>query len=172
MIKLAGAALLFFGTAGFSFSICREQRERLRLLKNLKYMYQLLQNEICYTGLPLPEIFRSISEKLEAPLKEALLEVSQSMTWEQGKSFQEVWESKISICLKGLPLTEIQKELLLKFPECTGISEREGQAKMLERYVRETDRYILQLETEEKSRNKVIMSLGIAAGIFIIIILL
>lgn len=172
MIKLAGAVLLLCGTAGFSFSICKEQRERLKLLKDVKYMYQLLQNEICYTGLPLPEIFRSISEKLETPFKEALLEVARSMTLEQGKSFREVWENRIGGSLKGLPLTQAQKELLLKFPECTGISEREGQAKMLERYVRETDRYILQLETEEKSRNKVIMSLGIAAGIFIIIILL
>ncbi len=172
MIKLAGAVLLLWGTAGFSFSICREQRERLKLLKDMKYMYQMLQNEICYTGLPLPEIFRSISEKLKTPFKEALSEVSQSMDWEQGKSLEEVWESKISVCLKQLPLTEAQKQILMKFPECTGINEREGQAKILERYVRETDRYILQLETEEKSRNKVIMSLGIAAGIFIIIILL
>lgn len=172
MIKLAGAVLLLFGAAGFSLSICREQRERLRLLKDLKYIYQLLQNEICYTGLPLPEIFRGISEKLKSPFKEALLEVSQSMTLEQGKNFQEVWESEINICLKGLPLTQAQKQILIKFPECTGINEREGQAKVLERYVSETDRYILQLEAEEKSRNKVIMSLGIAAGIFTIIILL
>lgn len=172
MVKLIGVFLLIGGTSGFAFCLCREQKSRLRLLKDMKYMYQLLQNEIRYTGLPLPEIFKSIAEKLKDPLGSALIRVSESMAWERGESFSRVWEEEMEKGLLGMPLTDRQKSLLLRFPESTGLSQAEGQAKVMQRQIEELDRWIAQLEQEEKSKNKVIMSLGIAAGIFLSILLL
>ncbi len=78
----------------------------------------------------------------------------------------------MKICFEALPLKSEVRELAMKFPECAGFHAREGQAKEIDRFIREMDRWILQMEEEEKSKNKVIMSLGIAAGIFLIVILL
>lgn len=172
MLKAAGILLLLLGTTGFSRSICNDQKNRLRLLKEMKYMYQMIQNEILYTGLPLPEIFRSISEKAEPPFKEALMRISRGMNRESGESFAQVWEREMKEILTEIPFSPAQKKLLYQFPESCGLSDQEGQARVIERYLREMDRWIIQMEKEEKSKNKVIMSLGIATGIFLSILLL
>ncbi|MGN0376519.1 MAG: stage III sporulation protein AB [Suilimivivens sp.] len=172
MLKLTGAVILLFGAWGFAYSICREQKKQLFLLKDMREMYRLLQSEICYTALPLPEIFKTVSGKLKSPFGEALLSVSESMNMENGEPFAEIWEKEMTDKLMESPLTRTQKRLLFRFPECMGMNESRGQAKILDRYIEELDRMILQLEEEEKSKNKVIMSLGIAAGLLMVIILL
>lgn len=172
MIKLAGVIFLVSGFTGVAFCICEEQKNRLKLLKEMKYMYQVLQNEIRYTRLPLPEIFRMTGEKLKEPYGSMLQKISSSMTWEQGDSFQDIWGREILEHLKRVPLNKEQKSLLLQFPESTGSLESEGQARVLERFVEELSRWITQIEEEQKNKNKVIMSLGIAGGIFLSILLL
>lgn len=172
MLKIVGAALLLAGTAGFSFCLCKERKKRLFYIKELQRMYRLFQSEIGYTGLPLPEIFLNVSEKLPQPLKDGLQRVSRAMAPETGESFERVWEREMGPCFSHLSIKEELGEVLLGFPECVSSFEREGQAKAFERYIRETERWIVRMEEEEKSQNKVIMSLGIAAGVFLIIILL
>ncbi|MGN1181045.1 MAG: stage III sporulation protein AB [Suilimivivens sp.] len=172
MLKAAGAVLLLVGAWGFAYSICRERKKQLILLKDMREMYRLVQSEISYTALPLPEIFAIVAAKMKAPFREALISVSESMNPESGEDFAEIWKIKMEEGLAGALLTASQKELLLRFPECVGMNESKGQAKALDRYIEELSRMILQLEEEEKSKNKVIMSLGIAAGLLMIIILL
>ena len=63
MLKLLGIFLLTGGCTGFSVCLCREGKNRLVLLKEMKYLYQLLQSEILYSGEPLPEILGSMGQK-------------------------------------------------------------------------------------------------------------
>lgn len=172
MLKAAGSVLLLLGAWGFSYSICRERKRQLLLIKDIREMYRLMQNEISYTAFPLPEIFVSVSEKLTAPFDELLLAVSREMDREKGEDFSKVWKSEMGKRFEEISMKGSCRELLLRFPECIGMNESEGQAKAMDRYIEELDRMIQETEEEEKSKNKVIMSLGIAAGLFMVIILL
>lgn len=172
MFKISGTAFLLLGAAGFAWSICREQKRKLLFLKDMCEMYRLLQSEIGYTALPLPEIFRIVGDKMRAPFGEKLLSVSSRMTFESGEDFCDIWNNEMSECIREIPLTNPQKELLLKFPQWTGMNEKLGQANALERHIEELESLISQMEKEERNKNKVIMSLGIAAGFFMVIILL
>ena len=172
MLKAAGAGLLLLGAWGFAYSICREQKKQLLLLKDIREMYRLMQNEISYTALPLPEIFASVSEKLKEPFDELLLTISREMDREKGEDFSKVWKGEMGKKLTGISMKGPCLELLLHFPDCIGMNESEGQAKAMDRYIEELDRMIRETEEEEKSKNKVIMSLGIAAGLLMVIILL
>lgn len=172
MVRGLGAALLLFGAAGFSFSLCREQKKKIELLQEMKYLYQLLQEEISYTMLPFPEIFRSISGKLKEPFGSAVSAIGEKLTREAENSLEEIWQKEIGKSLSGVPLAGTQKELLLRLPESLGLRESQGQAKALERYVEELDGWIKNAKEEEKNKNKVIMSLGIAGGVFLIILLM
>ena len=71
-----------------------------------------------------------------------------------------------------LSLSKEQQELLWEFPKSLGLWEKEGQAKALSYYIEETEKWIIQSEKEEKDKNKVIMSLGAAAGIMLSVLLL
>ena len=79
---------------------------------------------------------------------------------------------KMEEMLEETSLTGQQKQLLINFPECMGMNESTGQANALNRYIEELELMIAVQREEEKSKNKVIMSLGIAAGLFMVIILL
>lgn len=172
MLKATGAGLLLLGTWGFAYSICREQKRLLLLLKEIREMYRLMQNEISYTALPLPEIFVSVSKKLKAPFDELLLAISREMDREKGEDFSKVWKDEMEKKLTEISMKGPCPELLLRFPDCIGMNESEGQARAMDRYIEELDRMIRETEEEEKSKNKVIMSLGIAAGLLMVVILL
>ena len=72
-------------------------------------MFRLLQNEICYTALPLPEILKLVGEKVNAPFGKALLLTAEHMRLENGEEFQTVWEEKMKEMLKETSLTAQQK---------------------------------------------------------------
>ena len=172
MLKGAGAALLMLGSCGFALSICRERDRRLQLLKEMREMFRLLQNEICYTALPLPEIFKLVGEKVNPPFDKALLMTGEHMCLENGEEFKTIWEEEIKKMLRETSLTAQQKQLLINFPDCMGMNESTGQANAINRYIEELDLMIHKQREEEKNKNRVIMSLGIAAGLFMVIILL
>lgn len=172
MVRGLGVVLLLCGAAGFSVTLCREQTRKIELLQEMKYLYQLLQEEICYTMLPFPELFRSISGKLREPFGSAVSAVGEKLTREAENSLEEIWQKEMGKSLSKVSLSGRQKELLLRLPESLGLRESQGQARALERYVEELDGWIRKAKEEEKNKNKVIMSLGIAGGIFLVILLL
>lgn len=172
MLKLTGVFLLIGGAVGFSYSLCNDRRAQLQLLKEIRYMYQLMQSEMQYTRVPLPQIFKNLSSTISAPLGNILWRIAEGMTLAQEQSFEEIWQKEMAAGLKNNTLTKEQKKALFRFPECVTLSDCDGQAKALQRQVDEFGRWILQLEEEEKSKNKVIMSLGLAVGIFLVILLL
>lgn len=171
-LKLLGVLLLTGGTTGFAWTLCRERRNKLALLKEIKHLYHLLQSEIRYTGLPLPEMLLSVSEKVASPLADILQRIGTSRDWEEGKSFGQIWRENMESGLMGQSIMRESKILLMNFPESMGSMEREGQAQALERYIEEMNRWIEQMEREEKNKKKVIVSFGIAAGTMLSIILL
>lgn len=172
MVKFLGVLLLIVGSVGFSATLCRElRRQRMQLLE-MKRMFLMIQEDIRYSGLPLPLIIQKTADKMNAPFDRALVQISSMLIQNNGEQLYEVWEKEMSVAVKGLSLSGKQQTLLLEFPQSLGLWEREGQAKALTFYIDETDKWIVQLEKEEKDKNKVIMSLGAAAGILLSVLLL
>ena len=172
MLKLLGVCLLIGGCVGFAGCLCREGKSTLFLLKEIKYMYRLIQAEILATALPLPEIFCQISVSLSEPLQKVLYQVGSSMTLEERESFAHVWKKKIFESIKGYKLKKKYTESLLRFPDLLNPQACSGQTEALQRQIEELEIWIAELEEEEKNRNKVIMSLGVATGVFLVILLL
>lgn len=172
MIKLIGCILLFAGAVGYAYSLCKERRLQIRQLLQIQYFYKLLQNEILYSGLPIPDVLLSVAGNVEEPFGSAFLEIGRNITLQQEQSLADIWKRHLHKALLESRLSEKQKESVLKLPESLQFFDRQGQAKALQRQIEEMDKMIRPLEEEEKNKNKVIMSLGIAAGVFLTILLL
>ena len=82
--KILGVFGLLTGSIGFTAEICMGRKNQILLLKEIREMFCLIQGEIDYTALPLPEIFRNLSEKIKEPLSGALREAAGRLTMEQG----------------------------------------------------------------------------------------
>ena len=156
--KILGVFGLLTGSIGFTAEICMGRKNQILLLKEIREMFCLIQGEIDYTALPLPEIFRNLSEKIKEPLSGALREAAGRLTMEKA--------------LASYHLSGSQKQILFSFPDGFAENEYRGQARAIDRYIRDMDREIQQCEEELKSKNRIIMSLGIAAGLFLVIVLL
>ncbi len=172
MLKIVGIIFLLVGAVGFSYSLCNDRRKQLQLLKEIRYFYQLMMGEMQYTRMPLPLIFKNLSPSLREPLGSIILQIGEGMTPEQEKDFSDVWEIQIQKGFLGSPLTKEQKKALMRFPEFMNLADCDGQTTALQRQIAELDGWIGQLEEESKSKNKVIMSLGIATGMFLVILLI
>lgn len=172
MIKLFGVLFLIVGSVGISASLCRERKRQQLQLMEMKHMFLLMQEDIRYSGLPIPLIIQKTAQKTDTPFSEALTAIAAMALQNNGEQLHPIWEKEMQAVSEQLSLSKEQQELLWEFPQSLGLWEKEGQAKALSYYIEETDKWIIQSEKEEKDKNKVIMSLGAAAGIMLSVLLL
>lgn len=172
MVKLAGVLCLMIGSVGFAASLCLERRKQYFQLAEMKHMFLLIQENVRYSGLPISLIIQKTSEKMKEPFAKVLLDISTELLQNDGRQFDEVWKRKMQMMADELFINQEQKELLYEFPRSLGLWEKEGQAKAFTFYIEEISKYLEQMEKEEKDKNKVIMSLGAAAGILLTVLLL
>lgn len=172
MFRIIGMVLLVIGTTGVAWTYCREQKERLEILKGIKQIYEFLQNEIMYAKASLPEICQRLSSRAVLPFSQAFEEIYEEINKNNGCSFEEIWEKKMLECMKGLPLKKKEREIMIAFPSSLGFRDGKGQAEGMERYIRDVSHYINELEEELESKNKVVMCMGVMGGIMTVILLL
>ncbi len=171
MLRLAGCILVISGCAGFAGSVCRDENMRLKLLKQIRSVYENMKYYIAYQKAAVPEALGRIAGKGQEPFAPVFAEIYRK-TYEEGGDFPLVWRQHMEKALEGTPLTRDEKKLALDFPACLGFMEERAQAGALDELLREVNLHIENIEREKKDKNKVIMSLGVAVGVLVSILLL
>ncbi len=171
MEKLMGCLLVIIGCAGFAGSYCREAAVRLHMLKQIRSIYEDMKYYITYQKAAIPEALWRISQKAEEPFAGAFLDIYQR-TYEYGEDLILIWRQQMEKALICSPLTKKEKRLVYDFAACFGYMEEAAQAGAIDELQREVNLQIEELERDKKSKNKIIMSFGVAAGILISILLL
>lgn len=171
MFRIAGCILAVIGCAGFAGNICMDAAKRLALLKKVRGIYENMKYYIAYQKATIPETLRILAEKGSEPFAEAFGEIDIRVC-EMGENLPAAWKQCMEKVLDTLPLTRKEKKLIMDFPSSLGFMEENAQAGALDELLREIDLHIEEMEKEQKNKNKMIMSLGVAAGIFISILLL
>ena len=171
MFRLTGCILAVIGCAGFAWNICLDGARRLMLLKRIKSIYETMKYYISYQKATIPETLCRLAEKGGEPFGEAFAEIYVRVC-EKGEAFPAAWQSCMGKVMEDLPLTKTEKKLIMDFPASLGFMEENAQAGALDELLREINLHIEEIEKEHKSKNKMIMSLGVAAGVLISILLL
>ena len=163
MSAVIGSFLIMLGTFGFSMSICMEYRMRLILLKRIRDVYEYMEFQISYGKLPIPEILRKLSFKDELCFQQEFGRIARRME-EGGQDLAVIW--------KKSGLRQKEQEWLLAFPTKQGFLKGQAQAESLNEIRRELEEGIRSLQQEQKNRNKMIMSVGVAGGMLLSILFL
>lgn len=172
MLRVAGAVLLMAGCIGSGWSAKERLKKNLDDLYRIRQIFQMFQSEIAYSRAPLPEACMRIGNRLEEPYRSALLSVREEMLADHGKSFLDIWDRQIGICMRKLSLAEADKRLLLDFGSCVGYIDGKMQTQAVEQYIHKLDISIGRMERDMADKCKVIMSLSIMGGLLLAIILL
>ena len=171
MTGILGSVLILAGFFGEAFRICRDYRKRIFLLKKMQCLYEQMKYEISYGKGPIPILLERLSKRSDMIFQVQFQKIADEMCV-SGKPFEKIWKSHLQDELEGTPLRKQEQELLLCFPEKQGFLEEGAQAKALDELIRELQNRIMELEKEQKSKNKMVMSMGIAGGMLLSILLL
>lgn len=171
MLQLTGCFMIIAGCVGIAAVVCRDYNSRLFLLKQIREIYENLKYYITYQKMTIPEAVLRLSEKERGPFSVVLHEIYEENREGNG-NFPDIWNRHMGKMLSGSALHDAEKKLLLDFPSCLGYMEEGAQAGALDEFQREVVRCIEELSGEQKSKNKMVMSLGLAGGVLLSILLL
>ena len=170
-LKVLGAFLVVLSCSRLGVYMAARLSERRGLLKKIRVMVIHLRGEILYANAPLYEGFQKAGRR--AGGREGLLfeTVSEQLLKEQGKEFFAIWQEAVTSYLPQTPLTKEEGEQLLAFGEHLGYLDVDMQERTLLFYLEETDGSIGFLKREMESRTKLYRCLGMAAGLFLMVVM-
>ena len=171
MSAVVGSLLVILGAFGFSVNLCWEYRMRLTLLKRIRGVYEYIEFQISYGKLPIPEILKKLSQKDELCFQQEFGRIAQRME-DGGQDLAVIWKEELELPLKKSGLKQKEQEWLLAFPTKQGFLKGQAQAESLSEIRRELEEGIRSLQQEQKNRNKMIMSVGVAGGMLFSILFL
>lgn len=172
MLKLAGILLLMTGCIGLGINKVAEEKRRIRELREIRRIVQRIQSEMVYGKRTLPEICLLLSQCMKEPYQRAFLEIFQCLEENDGSTFESIWKERMNACMETMPLKEEEKEILRCLPEQNGILDETIQAADVGQSLDILTEHIRQAEAEYENKSKVIISISVMAGLFLVILLL
>lgn len=170
MLKLAGAVLLTAGAAALGFSAAAQLERRVRTLRTILSALELMERELAYRLTPMPELFSILAERLAPPVGSFFKACRERLSQLGEKRLEELWEESLSEFPMDLGAEELQ--VLRELGGILGQYDGEGQREALA-LAQGQMKECLNHAAEERTRmGRVYGTLGLAAGAFLVILLL
>lgn len=172
MLKLAGIMLLMTGCIGLGINKVLEEKKRIWALREIKKMILRIQSEMIYGKRTLPEICLLFSQCMEEPYRSAFDKIFRKMEENDGSILEIIWKEKLEECMESIPLKEDERAVLTSLPKHLGILDETTQAHSIGESLDIIAERINRTESEYESKSRVVMSISVMAGLFLIILLL
>ncbi|MCM1387526.1 MAG: stage III sporulation protein AB [Bacillus sp. (in: Bacteria)] len=172
MLKLAGILLLMTGCIGLGLNKVAEEKRHIRELREMRRIVQRMQSEMEYGKRTLPEICLLFSRCMNEPYRQAFGEIFQRLEANDGSTLESIWNERMDACMDRLALKEEEKEILRNLPQQQGILDETMQAADVGQSLDILTRHIQQAQAEYGNKSKVIMSISVMTGLFLVILLL
>jgi stage III sporulation protein AB len=171
MIRLIGAVLITVGTAAWGLMGVFRLRSRVKSLNALLGALGVMKSEICDRLTPMPKLLKQLSDEASYPASLLFKNASEKTPSLGSKPFSSIWSQAV-METPELLLTP-QEELVLKELGLSLGRYDTGEQKNAIQYAeRRMDEYTRKAETERERNSKVHAFLGVAAGLFAVVILL
>lgn len=147
--------------------LSNKYKQRVVELKEIKIFLEMLKTKIRFTYEPLPEIFDETLDSFKGSILEFIKDVKIKMeTMPAGMAWQEaIKEANLNLNLED-------KNILNKMGNLLGKTDMEGQLSGIEVTENFLNKQIEKAEAEKEKNEKMYKTLGIIAGIGMVIILI
>lgn len=172
MLKLAGVCCILTGCVGWGLNKAKEEKSRVQHLRELLRIIKRIQDEISYGKHTLPEICLTLSEYCSIHYRPYFKRIYEQMSCEGGISFDRIWERQMDECLRNVPLSEEEKNVLKNLPQDMGMQEEKLQAEIIGRSMELLGRKCRQAEDTYENKSRMIFSVSVLMGIFLTILFL
>ncbi|RYG74662.1 stage III sporulation protein SpoAB [Lentibacillus lipolyticus] len=165
-------ALLFIGTTTLiGFEVSRRLNERPKHIRQLKNALQILEAEILYSQLPLPEAFATIAKQIPEPLSTFFYDMNCSMQ-KTATDLYSAWNSRVSELLETSSLSESEGEIMKQFGRTLGQHDFDQQQKHIHLAIKHLDRQLEEARENQFKYGKMAKSLGVLCGLFVVLLLI
>ena len=165
--KWIGAILVIAGSGGFGFRMASLHR---KTEKHLRQFLQVLDEMECllqYKMMPLPELCRCAVRRIQGPLRTLLLQFAQELEQQVAPDAPSCMAAALAQCHNvGGSLRYLCSEL----GHCLGAYDLPGQIKGLESVRENCQRVLKNLECNRELRIRSYQTLGICAGVALVIL--
>lgn len=164
-VKVIGAVLLVAAFSQIGFVVADNYSRRPKELRDLLTALQMLETEVMYGAVPLPDALQHIAQFSGGPIRDLFAGARSMLLSGQGRTAGEAWQSSLAAIFPASSLSDTDQAILAGFGVSLGVSDREDQVKHInlarEQLKREEAR-----ATEESLRCvRLWKSLGVLVGL-------
>ena len=172
MLRLLGGSMIIIGCLGLGMWYRGQFILRLKNVRSLQGILEMLMSEIRYGKTPLPECCKRIGERQPEPFGEAFLGIYHCMQENPGESFPKVFCEIMEKCLQKLPVTKQDKEDFLAFAVGQSFEDGSMQLRTIERSKELLEATAKRLDKENTEKCRMAVGLGAMSGLLLVVILL
>lgn len=171
MLRGIGCFMIFAGCFGLGLWYRQQFTGRVKALRLLKSILELLASEIRYGRATLPECCRHAGDQLAFPFDEGMRRVDEKMWENTGETFAEVFRECLRDPLGTLPLKEEDRETFFQFASKAGFMDGQMQLRVMEHSGELLEGTAEKLERENAEKCKMAVGLGVMGGLLLILVL-
>ena len=172
MFKITGVMCVFMGCIGYGIERIGRERSRVEHLREIIRIIGRIQDEISYGKHTLPEICLILSEYCNVFYRPFFRQIYELTSHGNGTPFDSIWEQQMGLCLQDVPLTEEEKNILRSLPQNLGMQDENLQAENIGRTMDLLGRKCRKAEDAYENKARVILSVSLLTGVFLIILLI
>ncbi|GGK02650.1 stage III sporulation protein SpoAB [Lentibacillus kapialis] len=165
-------ALLFIGTTTLAgFDISKRLNERPKHIRHMKNALQILEAEILYSQLPLPDAFATIAKQVPDPIGSFFKHVKDSLAY-HNNNLSQVWNWYLEELMTSSAFDTNEAEILKQFGRTLGQHDFNQQQKHIHLTIKHLDRELDDARDNQYKYSKMAKSLGLLCGLFIVLLLI
>ncbi|WP_085991931.1 stage III sporulation protein SpoIIIAB [Oceanobacillus senegalensis] len=170
-MKWIGALILIGATTWLGIEWSNRLANRPKQIRQLKNALQILEAEIVYSQLPLRDAFFSIAKQIPQPTKSFFEQMGESLQ-DKDNDLYHNWKKNINSFVQDSSLGVNEKEILNQFGRTLGQHDFYQQQKHIQLALSHLQRELEDAREEQYKYSKMAKSLGVLAGIFIVLLLI
>lgn len=171
MLKLAGSFLVILASLFYGWKVKEELQEHVRQLVGMKEMFLMLHGEISYARTPLKEAFLQAASQGKEPFSSFLAKAANGLDGNEA-GMGAYWGGIVDQEAGNFYFTKEELGLLKRAGENFGYLDTQMQLKNLELYIGQAEVLIAEAQKELKDRQKVVRTVSLMCGLFLVILLI
>lgn len=170
MFRIASCFLIILLSAAGGYLYTFRYTKRIRILREARDKFSTMEREIVFSMKTLPDICHGLSQ--ESGELSRVMEYVLFNTFEENKPFAKAWHEGVYKVFENSFLKKEDKENLAGLTKGLGEGDIIQQKKCFEHTFFEIDKMLKQAEEDKKRLSKMYMSLFLAGGLGISIMLI
>ena len=166
--KWIGAILIVTGCGGFGFSLANAYRREIQLLRQLRLSLQFMQSELKFRLTPLPQLCAMTGKETDGTLRSLFFMLSQELEQQIAPEVSGCMNAVVRKHREELPASV--RKLLYRLGKSLGRFDLPGQLRGLEAICAACEEELAALNQNKDIRFRNYQTLGMCAGIALVIL--